>query len=72
MVYSEESRLKRQATEIAKYGSLEGYREAMRQRGAIGGSKKSTKPKGFAVNRELAAKHGKINGLLRKKQDETE
>lgn len=49
---------------IKKHGNEEAYREHMKKIGALGGSKPTVKPKGFAANPELARKAGAIGGRI--------
>lgn len=61
-MYRSERSLKMEQTYIKKFGSLEAYKEFIRQRGSKGGSKKV--PKGFAVNREVAREAGRKGGSV--------
>lgn len=49
-------------TYIKKFGSLEAYKEFIRERGAKGGKKKVKK--GFATNREVAREAGRKGGSV--------
>lgn len=50
-----------------KYGSREALTKHMQEVGSRGGSKPTTKPKGFAANRELAREAGRIGGQRSKR-----
>ena len=51
-------------TMLEKFGSEEALSEHMKQIGSKGGSKPTTKPKGFAANNELASRAGAIGGRI--------
>lgn len=56
--------IKMEQTYIKKFGSVEAYRQYLKDRGSKGGKVKGQK--GFALNRELAREAGRRGGSVQR------